>query len=462
LAAIPDRQRAVRPDREEVCLGHELRCTLGFRDLTLLIIGAVIGSGIFLVPGAVLTQVHGRILIALLAWVVGGVLSLLGALTYGELSAANPKAGGLYVFIRDCFGTFPAFLFGWALFFAISAGANATLSVGFSNNLAQVFPMSPMSAKVIAVMTLAAVTIVNVRGTRQGAHQQNWTTAIKILVLVAMSVLFLFLGRNLTAAETGAAATNTELWRGFGLAMIGVLWAYEGWQYATFCASETIDPQRNYPRAFLIGVVTLIAIYLIANVAYLAALGPSGMAASRSAAAASLAVVIGPNAARLIALAIAISILGALNGAILTASRVYYAMAKDGVFFRKLAEVHPRFETPAFAIVAGSLWSAVLAVSGTFQQLFTYTVFTGWLFYGLAAASIFVYRRKWPDRARPYSVPAYPWTPLLFIVAAVALVANTIVAQPRTAIIGLIIVFLGAPAYWFWRTRRVSEIQFNV
>ena len=391
---------------------------------------------------------------ALLAWVVGGVLSLLGALTYGELSAANPKAGGLYVFIRDCFGPFPAFLFGWALFFAISAGANATLSVGFSNNLAQVLPISAATSKVIAVLVLAGVTVVNVRGTRQGADLGNWTTAIKVGVLVALSAVFLFLGRNLTAANPETSATTAELWRGFGLAMIGVLWAYEGWQYATFCASETIDPQRNFPRAFLIGVATLIGIYLLANVAYLAALGPRAMAESRSAAAASLAAVIGPNAARLIALAIAISILGALNGVILTASRVYYAMARDGVFFGKLAEVHPRFQTPAFAIIAGSLWSAVLAASGTFQQLFTYTIFTGWLFYGLAAATVFIYRHKWPDQPRPYSVPGYPWTPLLFIVAAAALVLNTVVAQPRTAAVGLLIVFLGAPAYWVWRARK--------
>ena len=416
-------------------------------------IGLVIGSGIFLVPGAVLAQVRGNIVIALLAWTAGGALSLLGALTYGELSAANPKAGGLYVFIRDCFGSFPAFLFGWALFFAIAAGANATLAVGFSNNLMQVAPISPVTAKGIAVLTLAAVAFVNVRGTRQGADLGNWTTGIKIGVLVALSAVFLFLGRSLTVANGNVGATKPELWSGFGLAMIGVLWAYEGWQYATFCAGETIDPQRTFPRAFLIGMVTLIGIYLLINVAYLAALGPRAMAESRSAAAASLAALMGPTAARLIAFAIAISILGALNGAILTASRVYYAMANDGVFFRKLAEVHPRFETPAFAIVAGTLWSAVLAVSGTFQQLFTYTIFTGWMFYALAAASIFIYRRRWPDRPRAYSVPAYPWTPLLFIVAAIALVANTVVAQPRTAVIGLLIVLLGAPAYWIWHAR---------
>jgi len=221
-------------------MNHELRCTLTFRDLTLLVIGLVIGSGIFLVPGAVLTQVHGNIVMALLAWVIGGVLSLLGALTYGELTAANPEAGGLYVFIRDAFGSFPAFLFGWTLFFAISAGATATLAVGFSNNLAQVIAISPATARVIAVLVLAAVTVVNVRGTRGSADLGNWTSVIKVGVLLALSAIFLFLGRNFTVVNPHASATNAELWRGFGLAMIGVLWAYEGWQYATFCASETI------------------------------------------------------------------------------------------------------------------------------------------------------------------------------------------------------------------------------
>ena len=433
--------------------------TLGLRDLTLLVIGTVIGSGIFLVPGAVLTQVHGYVLPALLAWIAGGVLSMLGALTYGELSAANPKAGGLYVYLRDCFGTFPAFLFGWAMFLAIAGGANATLAVGFSNNLGHVFPMPPAIGKVVAILMLAVVTVVNVRGTRQSADLQNWTTAIKVGAIVAMSIVFLLLGRGFTAAggSLWPVNANATLWSGFGLSMLGVLWAYEGWQYATAIAGETIDPQRNFPRGFLLGVAALIGIYLLANIAYLAALGPRGLAGSQSAAAASLAVVFGPNSAKLIALAIAISIVGAVNGTILTASRVYYAMARDGVFFHKLAEVHPRFRTPAFSVIAGSAWAAVLAATGTFEQLFTYTVFTGWIFYGLAATTIFVYRHKWPDRPRPYSVPGYPWTPLLFIVAAAALVVNTVVAQPRPAAIGLLIVFLGAPAYWIWRARKPSE-----
>jgi basic amino acid/polyamine antiporter, APA family len=433
--------------------------TLGLRDLTLLVIGTVIGSGIFLVPGAVLGQVHGYVLPALLAWIAGGALSMLGALTFGELSAANPTAGGIYVYLRDCFGAFPAFLFGWALFFAIGGGAEAALASAFSANIAQVVPMSPVTAKLLAIGMLAVVTIVNVRGTRQSSNLQNWMTAVKVGTIVLMSVVLLSLGR--LSAHTGASLwpgrSDGTLWTGFGVAMLGVLWAYEGWQYATFSAGETIDPQRNFPRAFFVGLAALVSIYVLANLGYLAALTPAALAESQSAAAASVATVVGPTSAKLIAIAVALSIFGAVNGIILTSSRVYYAMAKDGLFFQKLAEVHPRFRTPAFAVISGSVWAAILAVTGTFQQLFTYTVFTGWMFYGIAAASIFVYRRKRPDDARPYSVPFYPWTPLLFIVAAAALVVNTILAQPRPALIGLAIVFAGAPVYAIWRARKPLE-----
>ena len=419
----------------------------------------MIGSGIFLVPGAVLAQVHGRVLPALLAWIAGGALSMLGALTFGERSAANPRAGGIYVYLRDGFGAFPAFLFGWALFFAIGAGANAALAAAFSANLAQVVPMSTVTERLLAVGMIALVTVVNVRGARQSSNLQNWMTAVKVGTILLISVVLLYLGRNFggTVANLRSSGSEEHLWSGFGLAMLGVLWAYEGWQYATFSAGEAIAPQRDYPRAFFLGLTALVALYLFANLGYLAVLTPPALATSKSAAAASMATVVGPGAAKLIAIAIAISIFGAVNGIILTSSRVYYAMAKDRVFFQKLAEVHPRFRTPAFAIITGSVWAAILAATGTFEQLFTYTVFTGWLFYGLAATSIFVYRRKRPDHSRPYTVPFYPWTPLLFIAAAIALVANTIFAQPRPAAIGLGIVFLGAPAYVIWRKRMPSE-----
>ena len=433
--------------------------TLGLRDIILLVIGSVIGSGIFLVPGAVLRQVDGFVIPALLVWLVGGILSLLGALTYGELGAMKPAAGGLYVYIRDCFGRFPAFLFGWTLFFVISSGAVATLAVAFSAYLGEIVPLTPITAKVIAISMIAVVTAVNVLGTRKSANLQNWTTAIKVLGILVMSAALLWLGRGFTGSGSALlpAEFNSSLASGFGLAMISVLWAYEGWQYVSFSAGETRNAQRNFPLGLLSGTAALVGIYLVTNIAYLAALGPSGVATSDRLAATAVATVVSPAAAKLVAVMILISIFSAANGTMLTAPRVYYAMAADGLFFRRFAEVHPRFKTPAFAIIAGAVWSAVLAATGTFEQLLTYVVFIGWIFYALAAASIFVYRKRMPDAVRPFRVPFYPITPLLFIAAAGALVINTMVTQPGLTAIGFGIVLLGAPAYFIWGGRNKKE-----
>ena len=429
--------------------------TLGLRDLILLTVGSVIGSGIFLVPGAVLRQVDGFILPAMLVWLVGGVLSLLGALTYGELGAMKPAVGGLYVYIRDCFGRFPAFLFGWTLFFVISSGAVATLAVAFSAYLGEIVPLRPGLAKLIAVLMIAVVTLVNVFGTRASADLENWTTATKVIGILLMSVVLLWLGRGFQGSGPALWPTqySGSLASGFGLAMIGVLWAYEGWQFVTYSAGEVNNAKRNLPLGLVIGTVALIGIYMIANFGYLAALGATGVAKSDRLAATAVSTVVSPAAAKLVTIMILISIFSAANGIMLTSPRVYYAMARDRLFFHRLAEVHPRFRTPAFAIIAGAVWSAILAVTGTFEQLLTYVVFIGWIFYALAAASIFVYRRRLPEAVRPYRVPGYPLTPLLFIAAAAALALNTIATQPARAGIGLGIVLLGAPAYLIWRQK---------
>src|SRR2546421_755049 len=430
-----------------------LERTLGLKDLILLIIGTVIGSGIFIVPGVVLRQTNGSITVAMLVWLAGGILSLLGALTYGELSAMNPKVGGLYIFIRDGFGSLPAFLYGWTLFFVISSGSVATLAVAFSSYLGEIVPLSPMVAKLAAITMIVIVTVVNVIGTRESANLQDWTTAIKVTAILLMSLLLFVLGHGFATVSSVSPANVAakSIFSGVGFAMIGVLWAYEGWQYVTFSAGEAINAQRNFPRSLLIGSTALIGIYLIANFAYLAALGPVKAAQTDAVAAAAMTAVLGPAASKLVAAAILISIFSATNGLTLTAPRVYYAMARDGVFFHQLAKIHPRFRTPAFAVLAGSAWAIVLAATGTFEQLLTYVVFTGWLFYALGAASIFVYRRRLPKSKLSYRVAGYPWTPLLFIAAAVALVLNTIVAQTGRAAIGLGIVLLGAPAYLVWK-----------
>jgi APA family basic amino acid/polyamine antiporter len=426
---------------------------LGLRDLILIVIGTVIGSGIFLVPGGVLRQAGGHAGPALLVWIVGGVLSLLGALAYGELGAMNPAAGGLYVYLRDAFGPLTAFLYGWTFFLVIATGSAATLAVASGAYLREFVPLGPIGQKLAAVALLAIVAAINVRSTRRSADVQNWSTAVKVGALLIMSLV-------LVVSRRGAPADAVSFWpvvftpslaSGMGLGMIGVLWAYEGWQYVTFSAGEAMNPQRIFPRAIVIGTASLIGIYLFANAGYLAALGTDGVAGSDRVAAEAVGAIVGSGAAKLIAAAILVSIFSATNGLTITAPRVYYAMARDGLFFRMLADVHPRYGTPAVSIIAGTLWAMVLAVSGTFEQLLTYVVFVGWIFYALGAACVFVLRRTKPHAPRPFRVPGYPWTPLLFIVAAVALVANTIATQPARAAIGIGVVLLGLPAYFVWR-----------
>jgi basic amino acid/polyamine antiporter, APA family len=436
---------------------------LRMRDLVLLIIGTVIGSGIFLVPGSVLQPVGNSVGVAMMVWLTGGVLSLLGALTYGELAALRPEAGGLYVFIRDTFGPLLAFLYGWTLFFVISSGSVATLAVAFSNYLSEFISLSPWIAKAISVLMIVVIAVVNVRGTRQSADLQNITTAIKVVAIVAMSAILLWFGKNpvLSGRLTDSTSHTGSLLAGFGLAMINVLWAYEGWQYVTFSAGESVNPQRDFPRSFLIGSAALIGIYLFANLGYLAAIGPEGVANSNRVAITSVAAVMGRRLAKVVGLTILISIFSAANSIILTAPRVFYAMARDGVFFKRLAEVHPRFGTPAFAVISAALWAAVLASSGTFEQLLTYVVFIGWIFYAIAAASIFVYRKRAPDASRRYRVPGYPFTPIVFIAAAMLLVANTVVTQPGRSALGLGIVCLGIPAYAIWRRMAKGKLLEN-
>jgi APA family basic amino acid/polyamine antiporter len=427
-------------------------------DLICLIVGAVIGSGIFLVPGAILRNVGGSVKLSLAVWLAGGVLSLLGALTYGELAAANPAAGGLYVYIRDAFGSLPAFLYGWTLFLVIASGTNATLAVAFANYFHEIVPITALEAKFIAVGVILILTIINALSTRQSANLNNWTTLAKVAAILAMSVVLLIFGpRHPHATTASIAPTGGSLAAGFGIAMIAVLWAYEGWQWVTYTASETLEPQRNFPRGFFIGVMVLIVCYVLAVVAYVAALGPAVAAQSDTIAAVAVKTVLGVNAGKFVAAAILVSVFSAANTTCLTAPRVFYAMAQDRLFFSGLAKVHPRFRTPAIAIFATGAWSAVLAWTGTFERLFTYVIFAGWVFYGLAAASIFVFRHREPSKGLTFRVPGYPFTPLLFVVAAAALVINTIAADWKDAAFGVIIIALGVPAYLFWHFRRKTS-----
>ena len=437
---------------------RDLARILTLRDLVLIVVGTTIGSGIFTVPGSVLRQSGGDLGVALVVWVVGSVLALLGALTFGELGGMLPDAGGSYVYVREAFGSLPAFLLGWTLFLAINTGSTATLAVAFANYLGELVPLTPLTHRLARVAMIAIVTAVNIRGVRQAAAVQNWSTALKVTAILALAVAGFTLGDGFHRADARAFTTPLTLasLSAAGVALLGVLWAYEGWQDVTNSAGEAADPQRTFARGIGLGTAALVAVYFTANAGYVAAVGAPGVAASDRVAADAVRVLFGPGAAKLVTLVILVSIFSAANGLALTGTRMYFAMARDGFFFRSLSEVHPRFGTPALAVAASAVWATVLALSGTFEQLFTYVVFASWLFAALAAASLFVLRRRRPDAPRPFRVPGYPVTPALFIAAAVAIVLNTVWARPVQALIGLGIVATGVPAYvtWTWRRRR--------
>ncbi len=447
---------------------HTLARSLRERDLLLLFIGSVIGSGIFLTPGLILRELGGSVGYSLLVWLAGGVLSLLGALTYAELSAANPEAGGLYCYIRDGFGRLPAFLYGWSLLLVISSASIAALAHAFTAHLQEIVPLSDFWEHAVAVVMISVVTAVNVWGTRKSSDLQNVTTLIKVGIIVVLGTILLALGltRGHHAAELPAAMGSSKagfgLGSAFGFAMITVLWVYEGWQFGTYSAGEVKNPQKSFPRAFLIGSLLLAGLYLFAVIAYLVALGPKAATASNTIAAEAATSVLGPWAGMLVASTILVSTFSSTNSIMLTAPRVFFAMANDNLFFKKLADVHPRFGTPAAAVLILGVWSCLLALAGGFEKLTNGAILIGWIFYGLGAAAIFPIRSANRGKAAPYRVPGYPITPLLFVMAALVIVGNAVyraLSDPRQfnyLLVALGLMLLGLPGYFFWSRRRTA------
>src|SRR5882757_431357 len=401
----------------------ELTRSLRERDLLLLFVGSVIGSGIFLTPGLILRQVGGSVGWSLLVWLFGGLLSLLGALTYAELAAANPEAGGLYCYIRDGFGRLPAFLYGWCLFLVIASATIAALAHAFTTYLREIIPLSAGGASLVTILMIAVVTAVNVWGTRKSSDVQNVSTIIKVGLIVVLGGVLLALGfaKGTHAGEIpsalGSSQTGSALFSGIGFAMISVLWAYEGWQFGTYSAAIAAMAARA---------------------------------------------VLGPWAGKLVAAMILISTFSSTNSVMLTAPRVFFAMANDNLFFKKLAEVDLRFGTPAAAILALGVWSCVLASAAGFAKLASGAIFIGWIFYGLGAASIFPIRRANSGKPIPYRVPGYPLTPLLFVLAALAIVGNAIYAAAKDPheftylLVAIALMLLGLPGYFFWSRRKAS------
>lgn len=435
-------------------MAAELQRTLTARDVAVITVGAVIGSGIFLTPGGVLRN-SGSVGVSMLVWLGGGILTLLGALTYAELGCSRPGAGGLYAYLRDAFGSTAAFVFGWMLFVVIASGSMATLAVAAGDNLAAVMPLGEVGKKTVALATLAGLAVLNVRGTRTSTNALGLAVVLKVGVLALLIVALPLMGSGWAEVTTvWPAEVGAPVFSGALLAMVSVLWAYEGWQYATFVGGEVIEPQKNFPRGLVLGTLALVAIYVLVNLGYLAALGPERLAQSTAVASESVGAVFGPLAAKLVAIPVLVSIISAAHALLLTAARVFHAMAADGVFFKKLGEVHPRFGTPATSIVALSAWAAVLALSGSFNTLLTYVVFIAWVFYGLGGIALIVFRVREPNAERPMKVPGYPVTPIVFTLSAAVIVVNTMIDNPQRAVIGIVATLCAVPIHWLWSRQR--------
>lgn len=428
-------------------------------DVVSIVIGGVIGSGIFLVPARIALEVKSPMLM-LLVWVVGGFLSFLGALAFAELGAAMPEAGGMYVYLREAYGPLLSFLFGWTLFLVIDSGAIATLAVAFSANyLPYFFKMSTLASKLVAVLFIAFLAGVNYIGVRWGANLQNLLTFIKTAAIIGISAVIFIFGKGNTAnlIEPRPGKLSMSLLSAFGLALVATFWAYKGWESATYSAGEVKQPERNMPLGILIGLNAVIALYLLANLAYLYVLPSGVIARTPRVAAEAMKVAVGPAGASIISFIILFSIMGAANQNLLCSPRVYFAMSRDGLFFKNIARVHPRYLTPHISILAISLWSVVLSLSGTFEQLFTYVVFCQWLFFGLTGAAVFVLRKKLPDLPRPYRTWGYPLTPALFVMAAFLISLNSLIKEFWNSLAGLAIIILGVPAYFYWKRKETSS-----
>jgi APA family basic amino acid/polyamine antiporter len=435
--------------------GPDLPRNLGLMDALSIVIGIVIGAGIFIVPNLVAREIHS-VSLTIVVWVVAGVVSFFGALACAELGAMLPATGGQYVFLREAWGPLVGFLCGWSMFLVARTAQVAWLAVTLALYFAYFVPLSPWPAKLVGLAAIALFAIVNYRGVTLGAAVQKLFTSAKVLgLLVIISSAFLWHGKAVAQVSSGSGGFSLS---SLGVALIACVLAYDGWIQMTFVAGEIRDPQRNIVLALALGTAACIAIYLLANLAYMRVLSLSEIAASEHVAASVASRVLGPVGGAAVALIILVSIIGTLNGCFLTSPRLYFAQARDGLFLRKFGEIHPRFKTPYFAIAAQAVWAAALLISGSYETLLDYAMFALWLSYGVMVAGVMVLRRTHPQIPRPYRMWGYPVTPLLFLIFTAVFLGNMLIKRPVPSFAGLLLIISGVPVYFIWRRRHTVSV----
>ncbi|MCK4264136.1 MAG: amino acid permease [Candidatus Aminicenantes bacterium] len=439
----------------------------------MVMVGIVIGSGIFLTTGIMAKSIPSGGLI-LLAWLVGGLLTLAGALTYAELGAAMPEAGGQYVYLREAYGPMAGFLFGWILFLVYMTGGIAALALAFAEYIGYFFPYlgtnhiivtldipllkgslhySLSAGQMIGVSVIILLSIVNFIGVGLGKSIQNVFTVIKIGTIAAIIILGFAIGKGTPPelAMDPAGMSFGSIIIGFGVALVAVAWAFDGWNNVNFVAGEIKNPRRNLPLALILGTLGITFLYVLINYIYLYALPMQETIGVVRIAEKATGALFGSSTGTLISALVIVSVFGSLNGSILVGPRVYFAMAKDGLFFQKVAHVHPRFRTPGFSILIQAVWASLLTLLGTFEQILTFAMFIAIAFWIAATAAVFTLRKKRPDLPRPYKTWGYPVVPAIFIIASTGILLNTLIEKPVEALAGILLTALGIPAYFYWK-----------
>ncbi len=444
---------------------------LSLLDSVLLLAGGIIGSSIFLTAKDIAGPLPHPALF-LLVWVMGALISMCAAFAFAELGSMFPDSGGQYVYLREAFGDLVAFLYGWMLFAVANGGTIAALSVASAAYLSAIFPaisqehivltaagITLTRTHVVGLISIVIVTWINVVGLRRGAVLQNVATWAKFVAMGAFVILGFLVGKgswgNFTQhGGTGGVSmgmSTSQLISALGIGLIAVFWAYDGWVYITWVAGEVKDPRRNVPRAMVLGIIVVAVVYLAMNMTYVYSMPLTEVAKHETIAAAAAASMFSPRAANWLSAVIALSCFGAMASCTLSGARVYFAMARDGVFFQRMAQVHPKWHTPALSLIGQGIWACLLTVSGRYDQLYTYVIYGMVLSYTLTVIGLFVLRWKRPDVPRPYRCTGYPVLPAVYVLLGTWWTVNTIVERPKEALAGTIIVLLGVPGYLYWK-----------